>query len=123
MHDYSFDKDGERTLTSSYYYDLDSAKVPYLTVINNADRSARFTLYDNNGRIYCMINSQNGNTNLNSFRGTMRLYSYNDDNSYIVTVYKNSLLPKAKYIIQKELYTTDGILTETIPYNNGNPSK
>lgn len=120
-YDYDYNDDGTYTVTSLYYYD--TSKAPKQIIVKNTDGSTKSTLYDENGKIYCIVKSENGNTDIKKFKGTMRLYSYNDDNSYTVTVYKDSLLSKSKSILQKEEYTADNVLTKTIKYNNGKPSE
>lgn len=119
VYSYEYNDDGTYTLTSSYYYN--SSNSPERIIIKESDGSAKFTLYDKSGKIYCIIDSENGNTDIEAFKGTMHLYCYNNDNSYTVTVYKNSLLPNSKYISQIEEYNADNILTKTVKYNNGKP--
>lgn len=119
VYSYEYNNDGTYTLTSSYYYS--SSNSLERIVVKEPDGSAKFIFYDKVGKVYCTINSDDGNTDTTSFNGTMHLYCYKDDNSYTVTVYKNSLVPNSKYISQIEEYTDDNILTKTVKYNNGKP--
>lgn len=120
-YNYDYNDDGTYTRTSLYYYDMPNS--PEQIIVKNSDGSTKSTLYDENGRIYCIVKSENGNTDVKQFKGTMRLYTYNEDNSYTVAVYKDSLLSKPKSILQIEEYTAENVLTKTIKYNNGKPSE